>query len=134
MNSLIKKYLLLVVSVIIACICASCESEEDFGFPSKIKMSSKGEKLEIKGENDLPPGITQIQVLDYDGEGNNSGPSVEDKDYLETTTDWLTVKYSDSEYKLVLTAEPNKTDKKRKLYLYLLSGSSRQEITVTQSK
>ena len=134
MNSLIKKYLLLVVSVIVACLCASCESEEDFGFPSKIKMSGKGETLELKGHNDLPPGIIQIQVLDYDGDGNNSGLSTEDKDYLQTTTDWLTVKYSDSEYKLILTAEPNKTDKKRKLYLYLLSGNSRQEISVTQSK
>ena len=120
--------------LILACLCASCESEEDFGFPSKIKISAKGETIEIKGSNDLPPGIIQIQVLDYDGEGNNSGLLVEEKECLETTTDWLTVKYSLSEYKIILIAEPNETNKHRKLYLYLLSGNSRQEITVTQSK
>lgn len=131
---MLKKHLLLVVSIILAYLCASCEPEEDFGFPSKIEISGKGETIEIKGSNDLPPGIHQIQVLDYNGDGNNSGPFVEGEDYLVTTTDWLTVKYSFVENKLVLIAKTNETNKNRKLYLYLLSGKSRQEITVTQSK
>ena len=131
---MLKRYYLLLVSVLLICLCASCEPEENFGFPSKIEISGKGETIEIKGCNDLPPGIVQIQVLDYDGDGNNSGLLTEEKDYLETTTDWLTVKYSFAEYKLVLIAEPNETNKNRKLYLYLLSGRARQEIIVTQAK
>ena len=130
---MIKKHFLLLVSVIFACLCTSCEEEEDFGFPSKIEISGKGESIDIKGSNNLPPSIVLIELLNYDGDGNNDR-GAEDRDYLETTTDWLTVKYYPAEYKMVLVAEPNETNKKRKLYLYLLSGKSRQEITVSQSK
>ena len=129
-----KKFSVILINIFIACICSSCEPEEDFGFPSKIEISDKGATIEIKGSNDLPPGIIQIEVLDYNGDGNNSGLLSEEKEYIETTTDWLTVKYFFAEYKLVLIAEPNETNKNRKLYLYLLSGKSRQEITVIQSK
>ena len=128
-----KKFSILLLSVIIACIFTSCEPEEDFGFPSKIEISGKGEIIEIKGGNDLPAGIIQIELLDYNGNGNNSGLVSEENDYIEATTDWLTVKYSFAEDKLVLIAAPNETNKNRKLYLYLLSGRSRQEITVIQS-
>ena len=82
----------------------------------------------------MPPFIQQIELLNYNGDGNNSGAFVEGKDCLEATTDWLTVKYYSAEYKLVVIAEPNKTNKERKLYLYLYDGKSRQEITIVQSK
>lgn len=131
---MLKKHIVLLVSVILAFICVSCEPEEDFGFPSKIEMSGKGETIEIKGSNDMPSFVVQIELLDYDGNGNNSGLLTEGNDCMETTTDWLTVRYFQTEDKLVLVAEPNKTNKKRKLYLYLLSGKSRQEITVVQTK
>ena len=61
-----KKHLLLLTSVILACFCASCEAEEDFGFPSKIEISGKGESIDIKGSNDLPPAIVFIELLNYD--------------------------------------------------------------------
>lgn len=129
-----KNQIILMLSIILACICTSCEPEEDFGFPSKINISGEGETIDIIGSNDLPPVIRQIELLDYNGDGNNSGLFTEDKDYIETTTDWLIVRYFLTEYKLVLTATPNETNKKRILYLYLLSGKSRQEIKVMQSK
>ena len=129
-----KNHIILILSFILACLCTSCEPEEDFGFPSKMNISGEGESIDIKGSNDLPPVIRQIELLDYNGDGNNSGLLTDDKDYIETTTDWLTVRYFFEEYKLVLIATPNETNKKRNLYLYLLSGKSRQEITVTQSK
>lgn len=112
----------------------SCEEEEDFGFPSKIEISGNGETLNIKGSNDLPPFIAQIELLNSNGDGNNSGLITEEKDYIETTTDWLTVKYFLAEYKLVVTAAPNETNKTRKLYLYLYDGKSRQEIKIIQNK
>ena len=130
----LKKHILLLFSIIFSCLCISCEEEEDFGFPSKIEMSGNGETIDIKGTNDLPPSIKQIELLNYNGDGNNSGFITEDKDCIETTTDWLTVKYFSTEYKLVVTAAPNETNKTRKLYLYLYDGKSRQEITVVQSK
>ena len=130
---MIKKHILFLVSVIFACLCTSCEEEEDFGFPSKIEISGTGESIEIKGSNDLPASIKHIELLDYYGDGNYDG-GLADNEYLETTTDWLTVKYYPAEYRMILVAEPNKTNKKRKLYLYLYSGNSRQEITVIQSK
>lgn len=130
---MLKKHFIFLVSIIFACLFASCESEEDFGFPTKIEISGKGETIEIKGSNDLPPSIVLIELLNYDGDGNNDR-GAEDREFLETTTDWLTVKYYPKEYKMVLDAKPNETNKNRKLYLYLLSGKSRQEITVVQSK
>ena len=130
---MLKKHFIFLVSIIFACLFASCESEEDFGFPTKIEISGKGETIEIKGSNDLPPSVVLIELLNYDGDGNNDR-GAEDREFLETTTDWLTVKYYPKEYKMVLVADPNETNKKRKLYLYLLSGKSRQEITVVQSK
>lgn len=130
---MLKKYLAIVVSTILAYVITSCEPEEDFGFPSKIDVSAKGETIDLVSK-DISPHITHIEVLDYDGNGNNSGLLTENQDYIEATTDWLTVKYYHSEYKLILIAGPNVTNKNRKLYLYLLSGNSRQEITVRQSK
>ena len=129
-----KNQIILMLSIFFACLCSSCEPEEDFGFPSKMNISAKGETIDIKGRNNLPPVIRQIELLDYNGDGNNSGLLTDDKDYIETTTDWLTVRYFFEEYKLVFIATPNETNKKRNLYLYLLSGKSRQEITVIQSK
>ena len=124
------RYILLIFPLLFI----SCEEEEDFGFPSKIEISANGESVDIKGANDLPPFIQQIELLNYNGDGNNSGAFIDGKDCMEATTDWLTVKYYSAEYKLVVIAEPNKTNKKRKLYLYLYDGKSRQEITVVQSK
>lgn len=121
-------------SIIFSCLCISCKGEEDFGFPSKIELSGNGESIDIKGTNDIPPFISQIELLNYNGYGNNSGLFTEGKDCIETTTDWLTVRYISSDYKLVLIAEPNETNKKRNLYLYLYDGKSRQEIKVIQSK
>lgn len=129
-----KKLIFLFICVIFACVFTSCEPEEDFGFPSKIKMSGEGETIVIKGSNDLPAHIIQFSLLDYDGHGTNSNHIDEDNDRIEVTTDWLTVKYDATEYKLDLIAQPNKTKKTRKLYLYLYSGYSRQEITIVQSK
>lgn len=131
---MMKKYIVLFVCMIFAIVCSSCEEEQDFGFPTKIEISGNGETIDIKGTNDLPPSIKQIELLNYNGDGNNSGLITEDKDCIETTTVWLTVKYFLAEYKLVVTAAPNETNKSRKLYLYLYDGKSRQEITVVQSK
>ena len=124
------RYILLIFPLLFI----SCEEEEDFGFPSKIEISANGESVDIKGANDLPPSIQQIELLNYNGDGNNNGAFIDGKDCMEATTDWLTVKYYSAEYKLVVIAEPNKINKKRKLYLYLYDGKSRQEITVVQNK
>lgn len=131
-NIMNKAVLSLLVGIIFSCICISCEEEQDFGFPSKIEISGNGETIDIKGTNDLPPSIKQIELLNYNGDGNNSG--FEEKDCIEVTTDWLTVMYFSAEYKLVVTASPNETNKTRKLYLYLYDGKSRQEITIVQEK
>ena len=59
-----KNHIILILSLILACLCTSCEPEEDFGVPSKIKISGKGETIDIKGRNDLIPVIRQIELLD----------------------------------------------------------------------
>lgn len=112
----------------------SCEEEEDYGFPSKIEIPANGGTIEIKGSNDIAPSISQLELLNYNGDGNSSESIVEGQGCIKATTDWLTVKYLSAEYTLVITAEPNETNKKRKLYLYLYDAPTRQEITITQSK
>lgn len=129
-----KSLLSLLIGVVLSCLCVSCEEEEDFGFPSKIEITSKGDTIDVKGSNDLPPSILQIELLDYNGDGSNSGIPSESQDCIEASTEWLTVKYYAIEYRLQLIAQPNETDKKRNLYLYLYDGRSRQEIKVIQNK
>lgn len=126
-----KKLMIMLAGVLFAWLCTGCESEEDFGFPSKIELSGAGETVVLKGTNSLPVAVSGLDLLDYDGDGGSMNT---DDGCITATTDWLTVRYSTPEYKLSLVAEPNGTGKKRKLYLYLYSGNGRQEITVVQSK
>lgn len=131
--SFMKSNFALLLSVIFLCLCSSCLEEEDFGFPSGIEMSAKGESIDIDGTSELPPSVGQMELLDYEGDGNNSSLIVGDEECIEVSTDWLTVRYSERDYKLTFIAEPNMTGKKRRLYLYLYSGYSWQEIKVVQS-
>ncbi|MDE5628458.1 MAG: hypothetical protein K2I69_02750 [Muribaculaceae bacterium] len=127
-----KPLLTLLTCIVFSCLCISCEKEENFGFPSKIEISDKGGTIELESSNDLTPTIKQIELLDYNGEGNSSPLYIENPECIEVTTEWLNVKYYSIANKLVLTAEPNLTDQKRILYLYLYSGNAEQEIRVTQ--
>ncbi|MDE5787936.1 MAG: hypothetical protein K2H79_05275 [Bacteroidaceae bacterium] len=128
-----KNFFLLIAAVAGTLLCTSCEQEEDYGYPSKITLSGKGETTRLSGDEGFPPRLMGIDLLDYNGNGNHSRQSAEG-DTLIVTTKWLTVKSPASENKLILMAEPNDSHKKRKLYLYLYYGGTRQEVTVVQSK
>lgn len=127
-----KSLLILLTSIVFSCLSISCEEEQNFGFLSKIEISDKGGTIELESSNDLTPTIKQIELLDYNGEGNSSPLYIENPECIEVTTEWLNVKYYSIANKLVLTAEPNLTDQKRILYLYLYSGNAEQEIRITQ--
>lgn len=127
-----KKYLVLLCGIIFALVCVCCEEEEDFGYPSKIILPDKGDKIIFNG-SDAIPYVHSMELLDHDGNGN-SGTVSESGDPLTVTTEWLTVESSPTDNRITLIAEPNGTKKDRKLYLYLYSGYSRQEITVIQQK
>ncbi len=128
-----KKYLPYLLIFILNLTATSCEEEKDFGYPSAISLSGVGETVKLAGSKNYPPIIDFIEILDYNGDGNAAHAS-EDEGSLTVTTQWLTVESSLTENKITLTAEPNGTSKKRKLYLYLHFANSRQEITVAQSK
>lgn len=129
-----KQKIVVLLSLIFALAFTACEQEEDFGFPSKIELSGKGEPIEVKGVNELSHKVIHFELLDYNGDGNSSDRIDDGQNCIEASTDWLTVKYLSAENKLVFIAEPNESGKNRKLYLYLYDGRSRQEITVAQSK
>lgn len=112
-----------------SCLCISGEKEGDFGFTYKIEISTDGEYVDIKGTNEITPFIQQIELLNYNGDGNNSGDFIEGKDCIEDTTDRLTVKYYSAEYRLIVIAEPNKTDKERELFNYASKSANAATIT-----
>lgn len=109
---------------------ASCEQEVDYGYPSTVKMPSEGGEMVLHGDSEYAGFIHQIEILNYDGEGNSSYG--EEGDSIDVTAHWLTVKCPRTKNELHLTGEPNTTHKRRKLYLYLYDGRSRQEIKVIQ--
>lgn len=126
-----KKWLAMLVYAVYSLMCISCEEVEDLGFPTKIELSGNGESFVINGKRDTAPYILSIEILDYDGNGN-SGHLEDGADCIEATTDWLNVRYYQADNRLALTAAPNDTQKVRKLYVYLYTGYSRQEIKVVQ--
>ncbi|MDE6779098.1 MAG: hypothetical protein K2J51_06510 [Alistipes sp.] len=125
-----KKITALSSLLLFAAVFASCEQEVDYGYPSTVRMPSEGGRTVLRGDSEYAGVIRQIEILNYDGDGN--GSYGEACDSIAVTAHWLTVKCPRTKNELHLTGEPNKTHKSRRLYLYLYDGRSRQEIKVIQ--
>lgn len=128
-----RKYFTTLPLIFAAIAFVSCEKEEDFGYPSSVEMSSNGETVELYGSYEYSH-IAHIEILDYDGNGNGNGYDSDDAESFSVTNDWLTVESPRAENKLILSAAPNSSGKKRKLYLHLYCGGNRQEIKVIQNR
>lgn len=118
------------ICLLLAAAFASCEQEVDYGYPSTVRMPSEGGRMVLRGDSEYAGVISQIEILNYDGDGNSSYGEV--RDSIIVTSHWLTAKCPRTKNELHLTGEPNPTDKSRRLYLYLYDGRSRQEIRVIQ--
>lgn len=72
-----------------------------------------------------------IDVVNYDGEGVSAviGSEV---DTIVVTNDWLSVRWKLFDSKLIVTAQPNATGKKRKLYIRGMVDNFFADIKVVQ--
>lgn len=111
----------------------SCLTYDNHGYPSKVTFSNKGGEKIIHGSN----GCDYFHIQDYNGTVCGY-PDLTDTgampDTLYATCAWLTAKQIYNSNDVILIAEPNKTNKKRTLYIEIDFGLTYGEITVKQKK
>lgn len=123
----VMKQSIYVLVCIVSSLLISCGSSDNFGYPSKITFDKKGRETLISGNN----GIYHIDIVNYDGEGVSAviGSEV---DTIVVTNDWLSVRWKLFDSKLIVTAQPNATGKKRKLYIRGMVDNFFADIKVVQ--
>lgn len=108
-------------------LCA-CDTSDNFGYPSKITMTHEGCERIITGDI----AFDNIEIANYNGDGNSKSPNPDESDSLTVCYDWLTIKAKNYDKKLFLIAQPNKSGKRRKLYVMGSSCNDLIEIKVEQ--
>lgn len=120
-----KKLLFLLTSILLA---ASCTTDGNCGYPSKLSFPKEGGTVMMSGS--YAP--YNIEVLNYNGDGKSERTVLEDPDTISVQYSWLTVRRKRGTPTLVITAEPNTTGRKRKLYINVYVDDRNAEIKVTQ--
>jgi hypothetical protein len=104
----------------------SCDTDDNFGYPSKITFQKEGGTIFCSGAKSC----YLIEIDNYNGNGAGSG--VRDTDSIRVAYDWLTVKCKRYDKQLKMTAAPNPSRKKRTLYVYPAIFDTPAEIKVEQ--
>ena len=104
----------------------SCE-EDKWGWDNKVVFSAAGGTQEVDGDED----IYTLSIGDGNGDEKSA---VEIAGLMTVTYDWLTASAVKNTDEIILVAEPNKTGKKRKLYVYGMIRNRAMDITVVQDK
>lgn len=113
----------------LALLCASCFTEEDFGFPKTVTFTSEGGVQDITGDRH----IGQAFIKDYKtGESGSGGKNEDGMEYNEL--DWLKIEHQRLDDGLRIIAEPNTSGKSRKLYIELYSCQKYQVVKVVQNR
>ena len=112
---------------VLVALCA-CDTSDNFGYPSKIAMTHEGCERIVTGE----VAFDNIEIANYNGDGSSVSPNPDKSDSLTISYDWLTIKAKNYDRKLLLIAQPNKSGKRRKLYVMGSSGNDLIEIKVEQ--
>lgn len=119
---------ILIAFLLVPLLLASCDTENNFGYPSKVTFGREGGTKICSGTSSC----YSIEVANYNGEG--AGPQGGIKaDSLKVTYEWLTVKckrFVDT--RLELMATPNHTGKRRTLYVYGWVNDHFADIKVVQ--
>ena len=101
---------LLIALLFIPFLFASCETDNNYGYPSKITFQKEGGII-------LCSGTSRCYGIDIDNYNGNGAGSGADSDSVRVTYDWLTIKYKRStNTQLEMIATPNPSRKKHKLY------------------
>ena len=117
---------ILIAFLFIPFLFASCETDNNYGYPSKITFQKEGGTIFCSGTS----GCYSIEIDNYNGNGKGSG--VRDTDSIRVTNNWLTVKCKRYDKQLKLTAVPNPSKKKRTLYVYPMIDDFSAETKVVQ--
>ena len=105
----------------------SCDTDDNFGYPSKITFQKEGGTIFCSGAKSC----YLIEIDNYNGNGAGSG--IRDTDSIRVTYDWLTAKCKKfNDTKIELIATPNHSGKKRRLYVYGAVDDDDAEIEVVQ--
>lgn len=122
------KHLFKLLFAIAAVILTSCGPTDNYGYPGKVTFEKEGGTQTVEGHS-CP---FDLEIDDYNGNLSSQNVKEYDDDSLRTKYDWLTLKCSRAEDRIHITAAPNTTGHKRKLYVYGWMGDYSAEITVTQ--
>lgn len=119
---------LLLVGALMAAVLSfnSCE-EDQFGYDNKVIFSANGGTEDVDGDRS----IYHLSIGDYTG---NEKSATEIAGVMTVTYDWLTATAVKGDDEIHLVAAPNKTGKKRKLYVYGAIDNRSTDITVIQDK
>ncbi|MCH4017804.1 MAG: hypothetical protein LKK21_10200 [Prevotella sp.] len=117
---------ILIAFLFIPFLLASCETDDNYGYPSKITFQKEGGIIFCSGAKSC----YLIEIDNYNGNGAGSG--IRDTDSIRVTYDWLTVKCKRYDKQLKMTAVPNPSKKKRTLYVYPAIFDTPAEIKVEQ--
>lgn len=121
-----KRFMIIAALVLAAFALNSCE-EDRWGFDNKVIFSAAG------GEEDVD-GDASIHTLSIgDGQGDEKS-ATEIAGIMTVTYDWLTATAANGGDEIHLIAAPNKTGKKRKLYVFSMVGDRTLDVTVVQNE
>ena len=122
-----KNKLNMTVLLFILSLFASCGSNDNFGYPSKIVFGREGGTRICSGTSSC----YVLEITNYNGDGKTSQALTLDS--LEVTYDWLTIKSKrPNRMQLEMTAAPNHTGKRRTLYVHGMVNNDAAEIKVVQ--
>lgn len=121
-----KRFLLIAAFILVAFAFNSCE-EDRWGWDNKVVFSAAGGEEDVDGDD-------AIYTLSIgDGRGDEKG-AVEIGGIMTVTYDWLTATTVKNGDEIHLVAQPNKTGKRRKLYVFGMVHNRTMDITVVQDK
>lgn len=121
-----KRFIFIAALVLSVFTFNSCE-EDQWGYDNRVIFSAKGGEEDVDGDYS----IYALSIGDYNG---NEESATEVAGVMTVTYDWLTVTAIKGDNEIHLIAQPNKTGKKRKLYVYGAINNRSTDITVIQDK
>ena len=121
-----KRFIFIAALILTVFTFNSCE-EDRWGYDNKVVFSADGGTREVDGD----VSIYSLSIGNYQGDEQHA---VEILGVMSVTYDWLTATAVKNTEEILLIAEPNKTGKSRKLYVYGAVHNRFIDITVIQDK
>ena len=121
------KRLFFVAALVLSVLAFNSCDEDNWGWDNKVVFSADGGTQDVDGDE----AIYTLSIGNYNGDEK---AAEEIGGIMVVTYDWLTASAVKNTNEIVLIAEPNKTGKQRKLYVYGMVNNKSIDITVVQEK